>query len=605
MNEDNAFFKLGLSASITEALIDLGFEEPTPIQSAAIPTLLEGRDVIGRAQTGTGKTAAFSLPILNTIDLDSKHIQALILAPTRELAIQVADAIRSFGAKMPGLKVVTIYGGQPIETQLKALNKKPQIAVGTPGRIMDHIRRNKLKLKHVRHMVLDEADEMLRMGFIEDVEWIMSQLPEERQAALFSATMPNQIRSIAEQHMTDPVRVEVKNARQSVDNIEQKVLFVKKRNKADAVGRFLETTVHDGVLIFAKTQIGCAELADTLQVRGFPVEPLHGGMNQSQRERVIKKLRDGSLDIVVATDVAARGIDVTRISHVLNYDLPYETESYVHRIGRTGRAGRAGTAILFVTPADNRFYRKIQHYAGDAIQPYHLPNTEKLGEFRRARWVESLKLVMDSPNIAKIQEWIEAVAAEEELSPSTIAAAALAIATKNSPLFPAPEAKRGEQADRHTGPRIKLFLDLGRQNGLQPKDITGMLWHQAEIPGRDVGPIHIYDPVTLLELPEEYLARVMEKTQGETLRGQPFEISVATPEQIAKDEALSAERGNFRRPRFDNRGGNEGRRGHRGQRPSFNRDERGGPSFKKSRKWADKSKGSSFNTADRGQKRHK
>jgi ATP-dependent RNA helicase DeaD len=352
----DSFDQFGLSEPLRQVINDVGYEAPTPIQVKTIPLLLAGQDVIGQAQTGTGKTAAFALPILQKLDLGENQVQALILTPTRELAIQVAEAIHVYAKRLKKVRVLPIYGGQSISQQLRHLHSGVHIVVGTPGRVMDHLRRGTLNFDSLKMVVLDEADEMLRMGFIEDVEWILAQAPGALQTALFSATMPPEVRRIADRYLRNPVTIEIEHKSLAVPTVSQRYLNVSETQKLDVLSHILETETEPGeaVLIFARTKVGAAELAEKLQARGYAVEAMHGDMSQAQRESVIRRLRSGQVELVVATDVAARGLDVERIGFVVNYDIPYDMEAYVHRIGRTGRAGRAGKTVLFVTPREQR-----------------------------------------------------------------------------------------------------------------------------------------------------------------------------------------------------------------------------------------------------------
>jgi ATP-dependent RNA helicase DeaD len=354
------FSALGLHPLVLKALESVGYENPSPIQAAMIPPMLEGRDVLGQAQTGTGKTAAFALPILSRIDLAQRRPQSLILAPTRELAIQVAEALQTYAAKLPNFHILPIYGGQAYQGQLKALSRGVHVVVGTPGRVVDHIKRGTLKLDGLTSLVLDEADEMLRMGFVDDVEWVLAQTPPTRQVALFSATMPDAIRRIARHHLSDPVEVKIKTKTSTAQNIRQRMWVARGMHKLDALTRILEGEDFDGVIIFVRTKLATVELADKLAARGHEAAAINGDMDQKARERTIEQFKASKLDILVATDVVARGIDVDRVSHVINYDIPHDTESYVHRIGRTGRAGRKGEAILFVAPREQRLLYAIE-----------------------------------------------------------------------------------------------------------------------------------------------------------------------------------------------------------------------------------------------------
>ncbi|MEN3365906.1 MAG: ATP-dependent helicase DeaD, partial [Burkholderiales bacterium] len=387
-----SFADLGLSAPVMQALNEVGYETPTPIQQQAIPLLLSKRDVIGQAQTGTGKTAAFALPILDNVNLEEGKVQALVLTPTRELAIQVAEAVHSYSKHLGRVRVVPIYGGDSIQKQIAKLRAGVHVVVGTPGRIMDHLRRGTLDLSAMKMVVMDEADEMLRMGFIDDVEWILGQAPDTRQTALFSATMPNEVRRIADRYLTDPANVEIKRKTLTVPTIEQQYVNTPEKQKLNVLTRMLETEIAPGetVIVFTRTKLGAADVADKLQARGYSAEPMHGDMNQAQREIVIRRLRANQVDIVVATDVAARGLDVENIAHVVNYDMPTDTESYVHRIGRTGRAGRSGRAVLFVTPRETRMMRDIERYTGQRLTPAKVPTQADVSARRMELFKQSI-----------------------------------------------------------------------------------------------------------------------------------------------------------------------------------------------------------------------
>src|SRR3954464_5464344 len=385
------FESLGLSAPILRAITEIGYEAPTPIQEKTIPPMLAGRDLIGQAQTGTGKTAAFAIPILEKLDPAGPEGQALALAPPRERAIQGAGAIHTYSKYGGRGGVLPVYGGQPIQLQLKRLDPGVHGVVGPPGRIMDHLRRGSLRLDAVRLVVLDEADEMLRMGFIEDVEWILSQAPEGRQTALFSATLPREIRRIAERPLQDPVAIEIEQKTLTVPTIEQRYLIVTPQQKLDALARILETETADAVLIFTRTKNGAAELTERLEGRGYAAEAMHGDMNQAQRESVIRRLKGGQVEIVVATDVAARGLDVERISHVINYDIPNDVEAYVHRVGRTGRAGRSGVAVLFASPRERRMMMEIERFTGQRITPMKMPTQADVAGRRVAMFKDSIR----------------------------------------------------------------------------------------------------------------------------------------------------------------------------------------------------------------------
>ncbi|HEX7732101.1 MAG TPA: DEAD/DEAH box helicase, partial [Rhodanobacter sp.] len=436
------FGALALSPEVQRALADVGYESPSPIQAATIPPLLEGRDVLGQAQTGTGKTAAFALPILSRIDLKPGKPQALVLAPTRELAIQVAEAFQRYAAHRPGLQVLPIYGGQSYGPQLHALRRGVQVVVGTPGRVIDHLDKGTLDLSELKYLVLDEADEMLRMGFIDDVEKVLEATPPTRQVALFSATMPAPIRKIAQKHLKEPVEVTIKAATTTAANIRQRYWFVSGVHKLDAMTRILEAEPFDAMIIFARTKQATEELAEKLQARGLAAAAINGDIAQPQRERVIQQLKDGKLDILVATDVAARGLDVERISHVLNYDIPYDTESYVHRIGRTGRAGRSGEAILFVTPREKGMLHAIERATRQKIEEMKLPTVEAVNDQRIAKFKQRISDTLAAGELELFQQLIEQYEQEHNVPAVEIAAALARIAQGDQPLLLAPPPKR-------------------------------------------------------------------------------------------------------------------------------------------------------------------
>ena len=430
-----AFTDLNLSPPVLAALLEVGYESPSPIQAQTIPLLLEGEDVVGQAQTGTGKTAAFALPILSRIDIAQRATQAIVLVPTRELAIQVAEAFQRYASQMRGFHVLPIYGGQSYTPQLQSLKRGAHVVVGTPGRVMDHLKRSTLDLSEVRHFVLDEADEMLRMGFIDDVEWILEQAPAERQIALFSATMPAEVRRIAQRHLRSPSEVTSKSKTSTATKVRQRYWMVSGVHKLDALTRILEAESFDAMLVFARTKQATTELAERLEARGFAVDALNGDIQQSQRERTVARLKGGQIDILVATDVAARGLDVERISHVVNFDVPYDPESYVHRIGRTGRAGRSGDAILFISPRERNMLRIIERATRQQIEPMELPTLEAVSERRVARFKEKITAALQSENLAQFRGLIESYERESNVPAIEIAAALATLVQGKSPLF--------------------------------------------------------------------------------------------------------------------------------------------------------------------------
>ncbi|WEN16607.1 DEAD/DEAH box helicase [Rhodanobacter sp. AS-Z3] len=454
-DSDNApvpsgFGALALHPDVMRALADVGYESPSPIQAATIPPLMEGRDVLGQAQTGTGKTAAFALPILSRMDLKPGKPQALVLAPTRELAIQVAEAFQKYATHMRGLQVLPIYGGQSYGPQLHSLKRGVHVVVGTPGRVIDHLDKGTLDLSELKYLVLDEADEMLRMGFIDDVEKVLQATPPERQVALFSATMPSVIRKIAQRHLKDPVEVTIKSTTTTAPNIRQRYWFVSGMHKLDALTRILEAEPFDAMIIFARTKLATEELAGKLQARGLAAAAINGDIAQPQRERVIQQLKDGKLDILVATDVAARGLDVERISHVFNYDIPYDTESYVHRIGRTGRAGRHGEAILFVSPRERGMLGAIERATRQPIEQMQLPSVDVVNDVRIGKFKQRISDTLAQGSLGEFQKLIEQYEQEHNVPAIEIAAALARIAQGEQPLLlaPAPKREKYEPATR-------------------------------------------------------------------------------------------------------------------------------------------------------------
>ena len=430
-----SFSDFSFSPAILKALDDAGYESPTPIQSSIIPHVLAGSDVVGQAQTGTGKTAAFALPLLSRLDLKKKKPQVLVLTPTRELAIQVAEAFHSYAAHMPGFHVLPIYGGQDYKIQLRQLERGAHVVVGTPGRVMDHIRRETLNLSEIDCLVLDEADEMLRMGFIDDVEWILEQTPDNRQIALFSATMPISIRRIAQKYLNNPQEITIKGKTSTAQNIRQRFLVTSGFHKLDSLTRVLEAESFEGMLIFVRTKNQTLELAEKLAARGFSVAPLNGDIPQNQRQRTVEQLKSGKLDILVATDVAARGLDVERVRHVLNYDVPYDTESYIHRIGRTGRAGRSGEAILFVTTRERQMVGTIERATRQKIEMMKLPSTEAINDKRIMEFKQRITETLTADNLDFYQRLIEEYVGEHEVPTDMVAAALACLAQGDKPLL--------------------------------------------------------------------------------------------------------------------------------------------------------------------------
>ncbi|BAV97408.1 DEAD/DEAH box helicase [Lysobacter enzymogenes] len=460
------FTDLALSEPLLRALADVGYESPSPIQAATIPPLLQGRDVLGQAQTGTGKTAAFALPILANIDPAQARPQALVLAPTRELAIQVAEAFQKYATHLPGFHVLPIYGGQSYYPQLQALKRGVQVVVGTPGRVIDHLERGSLDLSQLRCLVLDEADEMLRMGFIDDVENVLKKTPESRQVALFSATMPTQIKRIAQTYLKDPVEIAIKSTTTTSANIRQRYWSVSGVHKLDALTRILEAETFDAMIVFSRTKLGTEELAEKLMARGISAAAINGDVQQQQREKTIQNLKDGKIDVLVATDVAARGLDVDRISHVLNYDIPYDTESYVHRIGRTGRAGRKGEAILFVTPRERGMLRAIERATRQPIEPMELPSVETVNEQRVSRFLGRISEALESDDLGLFRDLVERYEREKNVPAVEIAAALAKLVQGENPLLltPPPAVPKYAREERdgpreHRGQATRKFIE--------------------------------------------------------------------------------------------------------------------------------------------------
>ncbi len=460
-----SFSELNLKTPLLKSLEDVGYETPSPIQAETIPLMLSGRDVLGQAQTGTGKTAAFALPILSNLDLKQKDPQVLVLTPTRELAIQVAEAFQKYAARLKGFHVLPVYGGQDYRGQIRALERGVHVIVGTPGRVMDHMRRGTLKLAKLSTLVLDEADEMLRMGFIDDVEWILEQTPTDRQIALFSATMPSQIRRIASRHLNNPAQITIKVTTKSADAIRQRFWTVTGVHKLDALTRILEAEPFDAMIVFVRTKTLTAELSEKLEARGYASAPLNGDIAQTQRERTIAQLKKGKLDILVATDVAARGLDVERVSHVINYDIPYDTEAYIHRIGRTGRAGRQGDAILFVAPREKRLQYAIEKATGKKIDNMELPSNEMINNKRVSRFKQRITDVLANDELGFFIDLIEKYQQEHDADPIRIAAALAHLLQGDTPfLFPVTTSRRERKPKSGAGEQHRELKATGSRS---------------------------------------------------------------------------------------------------------------------------------------------
>jgi ATP-dependent RNA helicase DeaD len=551
------FRELGLTQPLLQALTAVGYETPTPIQAQTIPLLMSGSDLLGQAQTGTGKTAAFALPVLARIDLQLGGPQALVLVPTRELAIQVAEAFQRYSAHLQGFHVLPIYGGQSYIPQIKGLKRGAHVIVGTPGRIMDHMKRGALKLDAVRFIVLDEGDEMLQMGFLDAIEWVLEQAPRERQIALFSATLPAQIRRIAHRHMREPAQVTIQNRASTAPKIRQRYWLVSGLHKLDALTRVLEAERFEAMLIFVRTKIETTELAERLEARGFNVAALHGDIPQQQRERTIARLKAGQVDIVVATDVAARGLDVERISHVVNFDIPYDSQTYIHRIGRTGRAGRSGEAILFVAPRERSMLRIIERAIKQPIEQMRLPSVADVNEQRIAKFKESVISSAQGGAGKLFQPLIEQIEREQNIPAVEIAAALAGLLQGSTPFLLTPKSGgpsedspadglHHESASEHpsaaggataararrsprsskSGVRFETFrIEVGHAHGVQPGNIVGAIANEADLDGQDIGHIDIREDYSLVDLPAGMPQETFDHLQAVRVRGSELRIS--------------------------------------------------------------------------------
>ena len=577
MTDKITFNDLGLPEFILKAVSDLGFETPSPIQQACIPALLEGRDVLGMAQTGSGKTAAFSLPILAKIDPAAKHPQLLVMAPTRELAIQVADACEHFMKYAKGINIVTLYGGQRYDIQLRALKQGAQVVVGTPGRILDHIRRNTLNLSELKAIVLDEADEMFRMGFIDDVETVMAELPEEHQTALFSATMPEPIRRITKRFMKNPQEVKIKVNNDNAPDIEQNCWYVQGFRKNEALLRFLEVEEFDAAIIFTRTKTGTLDVTELLEKHGFRAAALNGDMTQQLREQTLDRLRNGSLDIVVATDVAARGIDIERISLVVNYDIPLDAESYVHRIGRTGRAGRSGRALLFVEPRERRLLRNIEHLMKKPINEVELPNHEVLQACRRKKFQDKITKQLEHHDLEMYRSLLEDLFTADQDQEDIAAAMLMLLQGKQKlilPPDPPMDKRRRDRGDRRENPRsaerrgerkgygnpqpMDLYrIEVGRADGVEVRHIVGAIANEGDINSRYIGHIKLYDDYSTVELPQGMPKELLQQFGKTRVLNKQMQMSF-----MGATQSDSGRGGND----FGGKGRRDGRRNERGER---------------------------------------
>ncbi|GAA0854206.1 DEAD/DEAH box helicase [Aliiglaciecola litoralis] len=557
-NVDLTFKDLNLPDALLQAIEKVGYEKPSPIQAESIPLILAGHDILGQAQTGTGKTGAFALPMLANLDIDKDFTQLLVLAPTRELAIQVAEAFQVYASFSKKIRVLPIYGGQSYDNQIRQLKRGVQVVVGTPGRVIDHIKRGTLKLDQLRFLVLDEADEMLRMGFIDDVEWILSHAPKTRQTALFSATMPAQIKKITERYLNSPKHVKIASKVSTASTIRQRYCQVAGHHKMEALTRILEVEEFDGVIVFVRTKTATVELADKLSARGYDVEPLNGDIPQNARERTVDKLKQGKIDILVATDVVARGLDVERVSHVINFDVPYDTESYVHRIGRTGRAGRQGDAILFISHREKRMLFAIEKATKQTIEAMPIPSISELNQTRLTRFKTSVVEAMSDEAIESFMPIVEDIQKQTEASPERIMAALAKIAQGDEPLIlregdrPDLNAKptykerdskggrdfkdRGSRDDRK-GPakarnrsskpdegKQRYRIDVGHTHGAKPGNIVGAIANEANISSKNIGAIEIYDTYSTVDLPQGMPADTFGVLQKTRVAGQRLAI---------------------------------------------------------------------------------
>lgn len=581
-----SFSELGLSAPVLEAVTTMGYETPSPIQAEMIPYVMEGRDVLGQAQTGTGKTAAFALPILSRIDTKIKTPQVLVLAPTRELAIQVAEAFQKYASKIKGFHVLPIYGGQDARGQIRQLERGVHVVVGTPGRVMDLIRRKSLKLNSIKTLVLDEADEMLRMGFIDDVEWVMEQLPEERQIALFSATMPAQIHKITKKYLNDPKEIFIKVKTTTASTIRQRFWMVSGHHKLDALTRILEAEEFDAMIIFVRTKNATTELAEKLEARGYSAAAINGDIAQNQREKTVANLKRKKIDILIATDVAARGLDVPRISHVVNYDVPYDTESYVHRIGRTGRAGREGDAILFVAPREKRMLQQIERATNQKIEALVMPSTEMINNQRIARFTQTISDTIASEGLEFYASILEKYTSEHNIPAIEIAAALAKMVQGDEPLLlsNAPVAQKSTRTDRDRGDRndrdrggksrdrgsrrdreergdrkersprpdrgshekeegLQTYrIEVGHDHGVKPGNIVGAIANEAGIDSKHMGRIQINDDYSTIDLPEGMPKDIFADLKSVRVAGQKLNISVFGQESETKKREESSDK---------------------------------------------------------------
>jgi ATP-dependent RNA helicase DeaD len=564
MSADNpptsSFRDLKLPKPLLTALDEVGYETPSPIQAKTIPYLLQGQDLLGHAPTGTGKTAAFALPLLSRLKTKQQHVQVMVLTPTRELAIQVAEAFQRYAAHIKGFHVLPVYGGQDYSGQIRQLKRGVHVVVGTPGRVMDHMRKGTLKLDHMQALVLDEADEMLRMGFIDDVEWILDQTPEQRQIALFSATMPKEIQRIARRHLNQPQEIAIKTRTATADTIRQRYWLVSGLHKLDALTRILEVEPFDAIIMFVRTKTATTELAERLAARGYAAAALNGDMAQKQREQMVERLKQGSLDILVATDVAARGLDVERISHVVNFDIPYDTEAYIHRIGRTGRAGRRGEAILFVAPRERRMLSAIEKATRQTIESLELPTTEMVNNKRIADFKQSISDTIAAGELDFMQSLLEQYQQEHDIPALAIAAALAKLSIGDRPLLLKPEKEKPgrRKTEKHQQKRTekrqhkpatrpvkgmeRFRIEVGHQHEVKPGNIVGAIANEAGLDAQHIGHIDIHTNFSLVDLPVGMPKDVFQALKRAWVCGQRLNITRLKPIEKQKKRGMKAKK---------------------------------------------------------------
>jgi len=571
-----SFKELNLPAPLLQVLDELGYETPTPVQAECIPHLLNGLDLFGHAPTGTGKTAAFALPLISRLDLANLKVQVLVLTPTRELAIQVAEAFQRYASHIKGFHVLPIYGGQSYEIQIRQLKRGVHVVVGTPGRVMDHMRRGTLKLDGLQTLVLDEGDEMLRMGFIDAVEWVLEQIPQQRQMALFSATMPQEIQRIASKHLRDPQNISIKAHTATAVTIRQRYWLVSSMHKLDALTRILEVEPFDALLMFVRTRIATTELADKLEARGYSAAALNGDMAQKTREQTINRFKQGTLDILVATDVAARGLDVDRISHVVNYDIPYDIEAYIHRIGRTGRAGRTGDAILFVAPRERRMLNAIENATRQKIEQLQLPSTEVVNNKRIGDFKQNISNALDAGGLEFMTSLLKQYQQEHDVEPLEIAAALAKLVIGDKPWLLKKEPERSARHFEESGassshrkdydkpvkargagpgkgkgkPRssmVQYRIEVGHEHGIKPGNIVGAIANEGAMDSQHIGNIAIQGDHSIVDLPANIPAEVLENLKNARVCGHRMNISRATP---LTSRAFEKRKPDGKKPRF-------------------------------------------------------